>query len=456
MNPVNDKTASDRRLQSLGLFIELEKQLRHAENEQSLAFLLVNETHNLASYRQAMLWKAGTGNTGRLLAVSGLPNPDANAPFTVWLNAVAAELNANDEQGSNAEIRSVTKDDLSQNLAQEWHNWLPTQLLLLPLRSSDGGLVAALLLAREEAWSEGEQLLLSYYADTATHAWSALGPRKKIAISFNISKNKYWLAGVLAALLLCFYPVPQTALVPAEIIARDPVFLRAPLDGVIDQVHVEPNQVVNEGDLLLTLDDTRISSQLEVATKSQEVAESEYRQAQQQGLFDSRANASLSLLKGQVDQHAAEVKYLQDLLSRVEMRAPQAGIAVFDDVNDWIGRPVITGERIMMVADPQAARLELRVPVDDLITFEEGARVRLFLNIDPHRPVEARLAYASYQATLTPEGIIAYRVVANFEDATRPLRIGLQGTAKLYGERTVLILYLLRRPLRTIRQVIGV
>ncbi|MNT88624.1 hypothetical protein D3C72_2292120 [compost metagenome] len=54
---------------------------------------------------------------------------------------------------------------------------------------------------------------------------------------------------------------------------------------------------------------------------------------------------------------------------------------------------------------------------------------------------------------------MAYRVRARFDDggaqAVQP-RVGLKGTAKLYGERTPLAGYLLRKPLATLRVWLGI
>lgn len=52
-----------------------------------------------------------------------------------------------------------------------------------------------------------------------------------------------------------------------------------------------------------------------------------------------------------------------------------------------------------------------------------------------------------------PGGQLAYRLDARFDEA--PPRIGLRGTAKLFGERAPLALYLLRRPLAGLRQSVG-
>ncbi len=472
------KTTVDRRLQSLAVFVELERRIRQAENEQTLGFLLVNEIHSLSAYRQAVLWQSGNTGNGALIAVSGLANPEADAPYSAWIRRVAATLNVGAGQPAMPSAtcsaspsvsppatpsgpRAVTPDDLPPILAEEWSHWLPQFALWVPLRSARGAFHGGLLLARDNAWSDAECKLLGYLAETAMHAWDALvlGQQRRLLTRFlpqGASKRKLWLGGIAAVLLLGLFPVRQTTLAPAEIIARDPVLIRAPVEGVVDRVEVSPNQEVVADQVLLSLDASRLANRLEVAQQALEVADAEYRQAAQQGLFDSRANAEVTILQGRAEQHEAEVKYLQEMLERIVIRAPRSGIVIFDSVNDWLGRPVAIGERIMMLADPAATELELRVPVADAIALNEGARVRVFLNTDPHRPVDATLRFASYQAALTPEGILAYRLVATFPEDTRALRIGLKGTAKLYGDRTVLALYLLRRPLTSLRQVLGI
>ncbi|MNJ03472.1 hypothetical protein D3C73_1637900 [compost metagenome] len=65
----------------------------------------------------------------------------------------------------------------------------------------------------------------------------------------------------------------------------------------------------------------------------------------------------------------------------------------------------------------------------------------------------AQLERAAYEAQTTAAGQLAYRLDATFVEASP--RIGLRGTAKLYGERAPLAYYLLRRPLAALRQGLG-
>jgi len=215
------------------------------------------------------------------------------------------------------------------------------------------------------------------------------------------------------------------------------------------------NAVVAEGDLLVTLDGRELSARLEIARQQLAVAEAELRQARQQAVFDDRSRARIAILEGRREQHAAEAGFIEDTLARIRMTAPRDGIAVFDDPDDWEGRPVALGERIMRIADPKAQALEIHLAVSDAIVLEPGSEVRLFLNIDPADPVPARLVRAGYRASPTPEGVMAYRLRAEFAADDPRLRIGLRGTAKLHGEETRLVLYLLRRPIAAARLWLG-
>jgi len=151
----------------------------------------------------------------------------------------------------------------------------------------------------------------------------------------------------------------------------------------------------------------------------------------------------------------AEMDYQKALLDRIQVRAPRAGIAVFADRNDWIGRPVDIGQKIMTIAGPRDTWLEIWVPVEDAINLEPGAGVRFFLNIDPLSPFDGTLKQTSFEAERSPSDVLAYRLKAEFSGAAANPRLGLKGTAKVYGARTTLFYFLFRRPLAAVRRLLG-
>jgi hypothetical protein len=436
---------------TLSLLAQLSRRARHAATVEELAFLAVNETHGLVPYRQAALWRREAPGVGRLLALSGVPMIDRNAPFPMWLERVLATI---DRQRKTPEPMPVVSSDLPPDLAEDWVEWLPAHALLVPL-AGGGEMRGALLLARDQPWPEGDRRVVVEVADSYGHAWAGLDGHRRRSWRAILRDRRIALAVAVLVFAAMWLPVRQSVLAPAEIVPLEPTVVRAPLDGVVERIVVEPNQDVAAGQLLLTLDQTQIRNRLDVARKARDVAEAEYRQAAQQAAFDDKSRQQLAILRGRAEQKQADVTYAESLLARIQVKAERPGIAVFDDPNGWTGRPVRIGERILTIADPAKAEIEIRLPVADAINLEPGTEVALFLNIAPERRIDATLRYASYEAAQGPDGALSYRLKATLAVSAAPPRIGLKGTAEIYGQKVTLFYYLMRRPLAALRQMTG-
>ena len=109
----------------------------------------------------------------------------------------------------------------------------------------------------------------------------------------------------------------------------------------------------------------------------------------------------------------------------------------------------------MSLADPTKAKLKIDISVDDALIVERGTEVEFFLTIAPTNPVKAKLTNVSYDAQLLPNQTTAFRAEAEFLPNEGMPRLGLTGTAKVYGERAPLIYAVLRKPLASIRRLIG-
>jgi len=480
----------------LAALLQLEQLARACDGTEELAFVMVNDTHAVAPYRQAVLWRrdaAGRSNqrNGRIVALSGLAVPDPNAPFNAWLcgllarhmdlhadgkpatlAAVAASNGyanacANAGASTHAGIANANAGNANANDAAMLREHLPRHGWCLPLNLAGGERPDALLvLLRDAPWSAADTPLLAMAADAYGHAWRAADrhgagrpglPGRSILARLRQSGNRrrWLLAGGAALLIALCVPVRQSVLAPAEVVARAPVTVRAPLQGVVDRIAVKPGQIVKAGDVLVELDARELAARLESARQALAVADAELRQGQQQALFDDRSRTALGLLAGKREQSSGDVDYLERALARTRIHAERAGTVIFDDPADWIGKPVALGERIMLVADPAATELDIQLPVADAIALDTGDRVQLFLNTAPATPLAASVLRVGYRASAGGDGTLAYRVRASFAQANGA-RIGLKGTAKLYGERTPLIVYLLRRPLATVRVWLGV
>jgi hypothetical protein len=437
----------------LSTLVQLIKRARQAATVQELAFIIVNETHSLFPYRQAALGREEGPGTGSIVALSGTPVVERNAPFTLWLSRLLKHVSASADA---SKVMQVEARSLPSHLQEDWTEWLPAYGLWVPLAGPDRRL-GALFLARAEPWSEADRHLAQELADGYGHAWNALLRGRSRQAWFKVWHRRKGIqaAAVLLAIAAMWLPIHLSALAPAEVTPFNPTIVRAPLDGVVDHFKVKPNESVKEGQLILELDRRVIENKLEVANKALAVAEAEYRQAAQQALFDEKSRAQLAVLSGRAEQRRADAQYAQSLLDRVHVTATRSGIAIFDEANDWIGRPVTIGERLLEIADPNQAELEIWLPVADAITLRPGAIVEFFLNVAPDAPLRATLRQTSYEATMSPNGVFGYRLKAQLADHQDPPRIGLRGTAKLYGEPVTLFYYLLRRPIAAARQMVG-
>lgn len=449
--------------------LQLEREARHAETEDALRFVLVNQTRRLVAYRQAVLVRLEGPGRFAVEAVSNVPVIDRDAPFVRWLTRVLKALRPDqppkeDPLAATAapapgqpDSRRLDAAALPETLAREWAEWWPPEVLWQPLKGADGRLLGGLILAREEPFQPAEQVLADRLADAYGHAWEALRRRLGLTVSAATKRTRrkvlYWAVAAIVVVVLA-WPVRQSALAPSEVVPMEPQVVAAPLEGVVESVLVEPNQPVEAGAPLFRFEEAPLRARREVAAKQLAVAEADLRQARQSAFRNPARKGEVALKEAAVELRQAELAYADELLSRAVVTAPAAGVAVFADKDDWTGRPVAVGERVMVVADPARTKLRAWLPVSDAIALEPGTDVRVFLAVDPLNPVPAVLNRASYDAELTPEGTLAYRVEAGFMGGTAP-RIGLQGTAKLYGEHAPLAFTLFRRPIATIRQFLG-
>ncbi len=256
---------------------------------------------------------------------------------------------------------------------------------------------------------------------------------------------------VLAGLALVFMiPVRLTVVGQGELVPREPVVVRAPLDGVIHEFHVAPNQVVKAGEALFSYDNEVVRSRLLVAQQSLATAQAEYRQAAQSALNDPRAKFQIASLVGKLQEKQAELKFLTEQVGRTTVTAPQGGMVLFDEVSEWIGKPVQTGERVVRMANPADVELEIWVNLADAVPLKAGDEAKLFLAASPLDSIEAQVRWVGYEAQPRPDGTFAYRVRASIADKSA-FMVGAKGTARLSAERVPLVYWLLRKPLAVVR-----
>jgi hypothetical protein len=111
------------------------------------------------------------------------------------------------------------------------------------------------------------------------------------------------------------------------------------------------------------------------------------------------------------------------------------------------------GDPIIRVADPKSVRFRIDLPASEQMSLSPGSPVEVWLDSQPLWSIDARLEQASFSARKTPEGVMAFALVAT------PIRqrpdIGARGTARVHGHWVPMIYALLKRPISALRQRIG-
>ena len=430
---------------------------------------MANDAWGLLDFRQALVLRKSAGRWGAQ-AISGLVDVGETTPYQNWLRRVCVHLDAvnalspnlaGEQSGASdgGALLQLTPSDLPSELAQEWAQWWPAEVIYFFLRNRGSTAVTVNGLAFylfDTPVNQTRLASLSRLSEVWLHAWAMLSG----------APGKSWLPGkrvrwVMALILLAalFIPVRQSVLAPAEIISLESVVLASPLEGVVREVLVRPNQAVAADQPLVALDDTTLRNRREVLLKSVGSAKAELLATTQKSFDNLQSRGDIAPLSGRVEERRAELAFIDEQLQRMALTAPKAGITVFGDPNDWRGRSVAAGERIMLIANPAKLGVLIHVPVGDAIAVDIGAPIRLFLHVAPLSPLDGQVIETGYQALLSPDNIASYRIRAtlaeNQEDGIQQ-RIGLKGTAKLYGGRVLLGYWLLRRPLAAAREWLGV
>ena len=312
-------------------------------------------------------------------------------------------------------------------------------------------------MVRSEVISNSEKDLLLHISETFSHALNSF--RSKNTIISNINRLfTGWIKWTVIASVtaVMFFPISMTALAPVEVVAKDPTIVTSPVNGVVKEVLIKTNENVKLGTELVKLDDLNFKNQYEIALQELEVAEAELLRIKQSSFTNSDDKARLVELSTEVGLRKKEAAYAEEQLKYSIISADREGIAVVEDFTDWQGRPVNIGEKILTIADPEQIEFQIFLPTKDSLLIKKEARVKVFLDSDPLNSLDGKVLRTSYKPALTSENILAYKIVANYHDSQGEVpRIGLRGTAKIYGQKTSIFYYIFRVPINLTRQFLG-
>lgn len=444
--------AMQAQIEGLATLLVLDEEIRKLTNIRELGFFSTNETYRLIPYHTGYLWQLKEIIGTQLITQSGTAEIDRHAPVNQWLVEKINELKTHPQA---KELHQVNLSLGPDNTEIELPEGLTPYMLWCPLLSKDNKISGGLLFFRETAFTETEIKMLHWLIASYQYTWLVLVKPHKIPSINKLKEKPYFITLCIVILCILFFPTRISVLGDATVAPKSPALINAPLQGVIKSFAVQPGDTVAAGQLLLTIDDTDLEAAAEVSQKDYLLTQAKVRAAINEGFDNKDSRAEIPIIKAQLAIDKAQLDYANELLSKTAVTSPIAGIVIFDSREDWLGQPVRTGERILVVANPKQVELKITLPVTNIIELAVGNSGEFYL-YGKLRAIPVHVKKLGYNAKLMPNKILAYQLVADFDDPNDVPQIGAQGTVKIYGHRVPFIYYLLRRPLQAIRLSLGI
>jgi multidrug resistance efflux pump len=447
-----DINTTESQISILQKLLQFESEIRNQASDMELLYHLANESRNLLNFDQSFIVKRqDNADSMKVITVSSVAVVDRNTPTIRWIERIVISLDEDVKLDKTHEFKSVAYTDQQD---PETNEYPFIHMLWLPMKQRNGTCYAGILLCRNQPWPQSEKLLAERLAETYSHAWMAFTPRWADRPKSKLTVFQKRVA-IISLIVIAVLPVRLSVLAPVRVIAERPFILAAPINGVVDRIHVPPNAEVKQGQLIVSMEDTLLRNDAEMASEKLKVAAARYERATSAAFSDQSAARDIAITKSEYHLAEAESVYAQGVLDRAQMRAPQDGIAVYSDRRDWEGHPVSVGEHIVEIADPKKIEFVIELPLRDLIEITLEANVTVYLDNEPLSAVSAKVARRSYHSSSLADGREAFLLAAKPIDETNDVQIGAHGSARVYGGWVPLIYRVLRRPIAATRQAIG-
>jgi HlyD family secretion protein len=343
---------------------------------------------------------------------------------------------------------------------------------------------------------------MTIFMDTATHTDPIASEQSPERLSLDPTPKRKWLKWALIALVVLIALVwiakhrgpEKTHYVTQEVTRgdlnvtvtatgtlepRNQVDIGSELSGTIRDVNVDVNDEVKEGQVLATLDTTRLKAQVLQAQSS--LASSQARVVQAQASAkQARANyarlqkvrelsnnklpsqqdldvaeATLAQAEGEivagnaaVEQARANLEAVKTDLSKTNIRSPVNGVVLVRSVEPGATVAASLQAPILFTLAEDLKKMELHVAVDeaDVGSVEEGQKATFTVDAFPNRSFTAHITQvhfassntqksssssSSSASSATSTGVVTYETVLEVDNSELLLRPGMTATAEI-------------------------
>ena len=236
-------------------------------------------------------------------------------------------------------------------------------------------------------------------------------------------RNVSIIAAVLVALLAV--PVPYRVSCRTEVQPLTRRFVPAPYDGILDEVLVQPGDIVKKGQIVARMNGREIQWELSAAN-----AELNRFSKEQDAAMAARDTSAAQVAELRRQSKQVEIEMLRNRVQNLEIKCPIDGIILDGDPKKMEGARISLGQTLFETGPVKDMILEIRIPDCEASYVTPGNTVRARLDAFPHRQFKGDIQRVAPQAEMVEdENVFLAEVPLDNDQGV--LRPGMAGWARV-------------------------
>jgi hypothetical protein len=451
--------AIDSKQKALAAALEFSKRLFDVESLDELLFALTNDLRVLIPFDRAILITHFRGQS-EFVAATNQPALKTKFRFSQNVTELAGRIKDADVAvllTNQSDSDTLADQKISPEAREALLGYIKDSgcslVLLMPLKHNNAligheilefhganqpsqlELLAVLSVAPFFAAALSERWMMNEYPERS----APLAPPESVSsVAARYRKNPYILTAVALCCIAVLFLIPISATVggDCDVFAKERWLAFVKIDGLIDRIFVKEGSKVKEGDILALLDRRDLDHEIKAAERKLEVLTSEMNLLRRESGQDPSKLAESKLVDLKRTSAAEELEYLKWKTNFLEVRAPASAIVVTKEVDSLVGKKFRAGEPFCELAAPGDLWVSILAPEDKISLIKPGQTTSVYLNTEPYRRFELKVAEIAPIAQVQPRQGNVYRVMAPFKNAPDYAKVGMKGIGKIETETT--------------------